>query len=232
MQIKAMPASTTLFKTKWNSFITKLTPINSNDRHQQQQQQQQQQHQHQQQQQQHHQQQHQQQQQHHQQKMRRGSDDTIISRMKNRKHSDAMSVGTFDSTVSMKDKFRQAIPFFRRRSSSNISTTNEDAVNTTAPSNSSVDYYQELEKLQALYSLAIDELNYAEDSQGSSYYSGDRVAAREAIHDCANAYIELLRHTTDTLTREGLQSSMTPKLIKLQKRIDSLPEVDEDGEYY
>jgi len=58
------------------------------------------------------------------------------------------------------------------------------------------------------------------------------VAAREAVNDCANAYIELLRHTTDTLTREGLQSSMTPKLIKLQKRIDALPEVDEDGDYY
>ncbi|KAF1799304.1 hypothetical protein V8B55DRAFT_1391816 [Mucor lusitanicus] len=203
MQIKAMPASTTLFKTKWNTFVTKLTPIHSSNDAQQPRNQ-----------------------------LRRDSDDTIISRIKNRKHSDAMSVGTFESTVSMKDKFRQAIPFFRRRSSSNISTCNDEVVSHSTTSAPSVDYCHELEKLQALYTLAIDELNYAEDSQGSSYYSGDRVAAREAINNCANAYIELLRHTADALTREGLQSSMTPKLIKLQKRIDALPEVDEDGDYY
>lgn len=123
-----MPASTTLFKTKWNTFVTKFTPINSNDS------------------------------QHQQNQLRRDSDDTIISRIKNRKHSDAMSVGTFESTVSMKDKFRQAIPFFRRRSSSNISTCNEEVVNTSTTPTSSVDYCHELEKLQALYTLAIDEV--------------------------------------------------------------------------
>lgn len=123
-----MPASTTLFKTKWNTFVTKFTPINSNDS------------------------------QHQQNQLRRDSDDTIISRIKNRKHSDAMSVGTFESTVSMKDKFRQAIPFFRRRSSSNISTCNEEVVNTSTTPTSSVDYCHELEKLQALYTLAVDEV--------------------------------------------------------------------------
>lgn len=128
MQIKAMPASTTLFKTKWNTFVTKLTPIHTNDPQQQRNQ------------------------------LRRDSDDTIISRIKNRKHSDAMSVGTFESTVSIKDKFRQAIPFFRRRSSSNISTCNDEVVNTPTPSAPSADYCHELEKLQALYTLAIDEV--------------------------------------------------------------------------
>lgn len=123
-----MPASTTLFKTKWNTFVTKFTPINSNDSQRQQNQ------------------------------LRRDSDDTIISRIKNRKHSDAMSVGTFESTVSIKDKFRQAIPFFRRRSSSNISTCNEEVVNTSTTPTSSVDYCHELEKLQALYTLAVDEV--------------------------------------------------------------------------
>lgn len=123
-----MPASTTLFKTKWNTFVTKFTPINSNDS------------------------------QHQQNQLRRDSDDTIISRIKNRKHSDAMSVGTFESTVSMKDKFRQAIPFFRRRSSSNISTCNEEVVNASTTPTSSVDYCHELEKLQALYTLAVDEV--------------------------------------------------------------------------
>lgn len=52
------------------------------------------------------------------------------------------------------------------------------------------------------------------------------------MDDVANAFMLLLRHTSDTLTREGLQSAMAPKLLKLQKRIDALPEVDEDGDLY
>ncbi|KAI8647091.1 hypothetical protein BD408DRAFT_409190 [Parasitella parasitica] len=200
MQIKAMPAPTTLFKSKWGSFINKLSPAQPNNQQSQQRQQ-----------------------------LRRGSDDTIVSRFKSRKHSDTMSVGTFDSTVSIKDKFRHVIPFFRRRNSSNASATLEDVAHTPT---TSVDYCQGLERLQSLYTLAIDELDYAEDSQGSSYYSGDRVAAREAIDDCANAYFELLRRTADPVAREGLQTSMAPKLLKIQKRIAALPNVDEDGDYY
>ncbi|CEP12739.1 hypothetical protein [Parasitella parasitica] len=195
-----MPASTTLFKSKWNSFVSKLTPAPSNNQQPQQQPQ-----------------------------LRRGSDDTIISRFKSRKHSDAMSVGTFDSNVSIRDKFRHVIPFFRRRNSSNTSASIEDVAHTPI---TSVDYCQQLDKLQALYILAIDELNYAEDSQGSSYYSGDRVTAREAIDDCANAYYELLRHTSDAVARESLRSSMAPKLLKIQKRMNTLPKVDEDDDYY
>lgn len=72
------------------------------------------------------------------------------------------------------------------------------------------------------------QLNYAEDSQGSSYYSGDLVAAREAVNDCANAFIQLLEHTMDPITRNSLETSMSPRLLKLQKRLHALPKVNED----
>jgi hypothetical protein len=78
----------------------------------------------------------------------------------------------------MADKFRQAIPFFRRRSTSHIcsnttfdeSTThichtpvappaNNTAAAVASTSAESYDLAQELEKLKSLYTLAVDEVN-------------------------------------------------------------------------
>ncbi|KAI8095669.1 hypothetical protein BDF21DRAFT_393981 [Thamnidium elegans] len=192
-----MPNST-VFKSKWNTFITKIAPNNEHRLHQ---------------------------------TRRRSSSEYNNNQQKRRKHSDAMSVGTCDSTITMADKFRQVIPFLRRRSSDNISSEEHTPTN-TPPIQSSYNYCKEIEKLQSLYLLAVDEINYAEDSQGSSYYSGDLVTAREALDDCANAFMQLLGHTNDPLTREGLQSSMAQKLLKLQKRMDALPKANEDGILY
>jgi hypothetical protein len=46
------------------------------------------------------------------------------------------------------------------------------------------------------------------------------------VNDCANAFIQLLEHTIEPITREGLDSSMSPKLFRLQKRLHALPESD------
>ncbi|KAG1449638.1 hypothetical protein G6F56_008587 [Rhizopus delemar] len=155
---------------------------------------------------------------------------TIISKLstKNdrsskRKLSDTISVGTYDSTLSMADKLRQA--FFRSRSSSQGSSTEEI---------SATDYSKELEKLHSLYLLAIEELNFAQDSVGSFYYSGDLLAAREALDDCANVFMQLLENILDPVARENVRSSITPKLIQLQTRLAALPEdkvVEERDEY-
>jgi hypothetical protein len=40
--------------------------------------------------------------------------------------------------------------------------------------------------------------------------------------------MQLLDHTPDPIARERLQSSMAPKLLKLQKRLNALPKVDEE----
>ncbi|KAG2205243.1 hypothetical protein INT47_009508 [Mucor saturninus] len=202
-----MPAPT-LLKSKWNTFITKLSPTHE----------------------------------HAPQPRRRRSSaedhsNNNIKNQKRRKHSDAVSVGTYESNVSIADKFRQVIPFFRRSTCSNMSSeenlpTTATTTTTTAAAPVTVctatcDYYKQLDELKSLYTLAVDEINYAEDSQGSSYYSGDLVTAREALDDCANAFMQLLAQINDLLTREGLQSSMAPKLLRLQKRLDALPDIED-----
>ncbi|KAG1141616.1 hypothetical protein G6F37_004207 [Rhizopus arrhizus] len=128
-----------------------------------------------------------------------------------RKLSDTSSVGTHDSATTIADKFRQAMPFFRTKSASTL-----EGINST-------DFSKELERLHSLYILAADELNFAEDSVGSFYYSGDLLAAREALDDCANAFMQLLEHILDPVSRESVRSSMTTKLVQLQARLAHLP---------
>ncbi|CAO3664439.1 unnamed protein product [Rhizopus microsporus] len=134
-----------------------------------------------------------------------------------RKYSDATSVGTYDSTTSVIDRFRHALPFFRGRGSLNISPVEEMSMSEP------FDYSKELEKLHSLYTLAQDEISYAEDSIGSFYYSGDILAAREALDNCISNFMQLLEHISDPVTREELRSSMTPKLVRLQSKIAGLP---------
>ncbi|KAI8984550.1 hypothetical protein BDF20DRAFT_860506 [Mycotypha africana] len=227
MQIRAMPSPTATTtssftkKSKWSSFITKLYPAHHPKQHRRQQQQEQQQN---------------SSASMYPASIRRDSEETVVSQHNkyNRKHSDTMSVGTLDSTTSVADKVRHVLPslFFRRTESSNHHHHQQQQQQPTMSTSSRVhsnmlDISRELEHLQSLYALAIEELNYAEDSRGSSYYAGDLVTAREALTNCTNAFLMLLDHMQDPLTREGLQTAMAAKLLKLQQRVDSLPEAED-----
>ncbi|KAL0082503.1 hypothetical protein J3Q64DRAFT_1751812 [Phycomyces blakesleeanus] len=78
--------------------------------------------------------------------------------------------------------------------------------------------------LDDLFALALDEINYAEDSRGSPYYSGDRITAREAIEGYTHAYTDLLKHTADLTIRCLLESKTRPRIAQLQEKYDALPE--------
>ncbi|KAG2210616.1 hypothetical protein INT46_005292 [Mucor plumbeus] len=98
------------------------------------------------------------------------------------------------------------------------------------PSNASsemsiIDSQKEIEKVYELYNLAMDELNYAEDSRGSPYYSGDRIAAKEAIENCERSYSLLLMQTEQK--DEHLQSTIGFKILTLKSKYESLPLQDD-----
>lgn len=93
------------------------------------------------------------------------------------------------------------------------------------PSNASeINLQKETEKVYELYNLAMDELNYAEDSRGSPYYSGDRIAAKEAIENCEQAYSNLILHHDDV---SHLESTIGFKISTLRTKYDSLPLQDD-----
>jgi hypothetical protein len=97
---------------------------------------------------------------------------------------------------------------FRRRSSNASSELSQP------------DFQKETEKVYDMYALAIDEINYAEDSRGSPYYSGDRIAAKEAIDTCHHAYVNLLN--LHECNRDHLEATIGLKMAFLQEKYESL----------
>ncbi|KAG0790661.1 hypothetical protein G6F22_006351 [Rhizopus arrhizus] len=86
----------------------------------------------------------------------------------------------------------------------------------------------ETKKLFEIYQLALDELNYAEDSRGSLYYSGDRVAAKEAIEHCVEAYQLILEQSVTLEQQDKLKSTIGIKISQLVNKFDSLPLQQDD----
>ncbi|CAO3612459.1 unnamed protein product [Cunninghamella blakesleeana] len=101
--------------------------------------------------------------------------------------------------------------FFKRRSSS----CSEMSV---------ADLRREAEKLYDLFLLALDELNYAGDSQGTFYYINDRVSAKEAIENFTNASMQLLNQAHDPQYKSELQHLVYQRLYLLQNKFDALPD--------
>ncbi|KAI9262747.1 hypothetical protein BY458DRAFT_514883 [Sporodiniella umbellata] len=127
-----------------------------------------------------------------------------------RKLSDAASVGTYESSKSMTDKLRHTLQ--RNRSTSQTSTTL-----------STDRYADELKQFHSAYLLAVEELDFAKDSVGSPYYSGDLLAAHEALDDSIRLFMQLLEHILDPVTRDSLRAQITPKLNRLQSALTRLP---------
>ncbi|KAI8367462.1 uncharacterized protein BYT42DRAFT_617890 [Radiomyces spectabilis] len=134
------------------------------------------------------------------------------------KPSDAISVATSESANTTTEKLHLTLPgIFRRRCShtSSLSSSSNHAI--------------DLEKIKRLYTLAVDEVNYAEDSRGSAYYQGDLISAREAIDDCINAFMELIQETTDPSLQASVRATIAHKMTELQNRYDALPKPDDNG---
>ncbi|KAI9356138.1 hypothetical protein BD770DRAFT_390534 [Pilaira anomala] len=105
---------------------------------------------------------------------------------------------------------------FRRRPS------NASCVTTTSTINEDMD--KEIERLYELYNFAMDEINYAEDSRGSLYYHGDRIAAKEAIDECNETYQNLIQ-------KFEIDSTIAYKISTLQVKFDSLPLQDDQRSF-
>jgi hypothetical protein len=131
-------------------------------------------------------------------------------------HCSEQSVCSNTSTSTL-DKLLQAIPGLFKRRSSNASAQSYDT------------YDEERQRLDELYLSALDELSYAQDSQGSRYYSGDLDCAREAIDRCSQACVQLLNQAPDQQCYNHLQNMINKKLLPLQLRLDALPSISSGG---
>ncbi|ORZ24672.1 hypothetical protein BCR42DRAFT_403423 [Absidia repens] len=113
---------------------------------------------------------------------------------------------------------QQAPSFFKRRSSQSSQMT-------------LADLQREAEKIYDLFLLALDELNYAGDSQGTFYYINDRVSAEEAIENFSAASMQLMNMTFDPQYKSQIQAMVRPRLLHLQAKFDELPVADDPLTY-
>ncbi|KAJ8653862.1 hypothetical protein O0I10_010429 [Lichtheimia ornata] len=115
------------------------------------------------------------------------------------------------------------IPSLFRRRGSNTSTSSSCSSFDTEEQETCE---RDMRQLKSLLDLALDEIKYAEDSRGSSYYAGDCVTAREAIDLCAITFMQLQQQTMDPAIQSLLQSDLAPRLIDLQAKFDALPSLE------
>ncbi|KAI8333969.1 hypothetical protein BC941DRAFT_338105, partial [Chlamydoabsidia padenii] len=121
------------------------------------------------------------------------------------------SVSSYTSTSTI-DKLLQVIPgIFKRRSSSASAHSNP------------YEEEKECDRLEQLYQAALEEISYAQDSQGSRYYSGDLASAREAIDICFDTCVQLLNQAPNHQSHEHLHKIITLKLSSLYSKLDALP---------
>ncbi|CEP11322.1 hypothetical protein [Parasitella parasitica] len=122
-------------------------------------------------------------------------------------------------------------PRIRRRSSSASSCTSFFDENSTSSANSSrrpsAEYIHEIEdkqidEFEELYRLAVDEMAYAIESQGSIYYRGDLISTTEAVNNCLDRFQQLMQ-TLHSDRSHKFQQEWTDILFELRSRLDSLP---------
>lgn len=116
-------------------------------------------------------------------------------------------------------------PRIRRRSSSSSSSSSAVSYNRRASADSI--HTTELEDRHVnefikTYEFAVDEVNYAIESQGSIYYDGDLSTATEAVDTCLDNFRELMQIINRDRSHE-IQQKWTDTLFALRARLDDLP---------
>ncbi|KAG1449331.1 hypothetical protein G6F46_010925 [Rhizopus delemar] len=78
--------------------------------------------------------------------------------------------------------------------------------------------------IEELFSVAKDELEYAEESQGTTYYHEDRTGAEKAVSEVLNAYNAFIDKLPSDEMREEVKTKVGMKMKELKMSFDALPE--------
>ncbi|KAI8368272.1 uncharacterized protein BYT42DRAFT_586008 [Radiomyces spectabilis] len=81
-----------------------------------------------------------------------------------------------------------------------------------------------MNKIEELFAAAKDEMEYAEESQGSVYYHEDRVTAEKAVKDCIDAFDTFLKDLPTDEMRAEVQGKVGMKIKELKMAFEALPE--------
>ncbi|KAI8096204.1 uncharacterized protein BX664DRAFT_323381 [Halteromyces radiatus] len=91
---------------------------------------------------------------------------------------------------------------------------------------SKADMEKAMNDIEDLYAAAKDEMEYAEESQGSVYYQEDHGTAKKAVQQCLDAYDTFLKELPTNDMRQEVQGKVGFKLKELKMALDALPQDD------
>ncbi|KAG2197589.1 hypothetical protein INT46_000863 [Mucor plumbeus] len=89
---------------------------------------------------------------------------------------------------------------------------------------SKVNMEESMNKIEELFSAAKDELEYAEESQGTTYYHEDLSTAEKAVNQVLTAYNDFLDALPSDDMRNEVKTKVGMKMKELKMTFDSLPE--------
>ncbi|KAG0347574.1 hypothetical protein BG004_007478 [Podila humilis] len=72
-----------------------------------------------------------------------------------------------------------------------------------------------------LFMIARDELEYAEEARGTTYYNDDKETARVAVVECLETYDQLLKDC-DQDQKLDIQRKIGLKILELKSQLDAL----------
>ncbi|KAG2187508.1 hypothetical protein INT44_005197 [Umbelopsis vinacea] len=123
------------------------------------------------------------------------------------------STKSFDS-----DQISEICKPWRRRPSA----MSDDSALSSTPSEECI-IEKVVDQFHNLYTHAVDELAYAQESLGSIYYTNDRDAALEATRNCIDALASWREQGKGNKERERLYDAMKPRIRDLQRQCEALP---------
>ncbi|RCH84393.1 hypothetical protein CU097_005533 [Rhizopus azygosporus] len=83
---------------------------------------------------------------------------------------------------------------------------------------------ESMNHIEELFSVAKDELEYAEESQGTTYYHEERVAAEKAVKEVMSAYDTFLSELPSEEMRKEVETRVGMKMKELQMTFNALPD--------
>ncbi|KAI9017034.1 hypothetical protein BC832DRAFT_543446 [Gaertneriomyces semiglobifer] len=91
-----------------------------------------------------------------------------------------------------------------------------------------VDVNKEVETISELFAAARDELEYAEEAKGTTYYNEDRQTAQKAVEDTLAAYVQLKARLSTDAERKDVERRIGLRMAELRAQLDALTEAEGD----
>ncbi|KAI8913956.1 hypothetical protein DFJ77DRAFT_440844 [Powellomyces hirtus] len=99
----------------------------------------------------------------------------------------------------------------------------------SAPANPSKDplnVNKEVDSIAEMFSVAREELEYAQESKGTTYYDEDKEGAQKAVEETIAAYENLKSRLPTDADRADLQRRLGLRILELKAQLDALTQED------